>query len=106
MKIQQKRFAALALSLILSGASVGTMAQKVIFPQQQQPGVAAVSVAENEYTLSNELFAAKFIKNDGKLIFGGCEELGLQAGTELFKVQLANGTEILASEFTLGEVRT
>ena len=82
------------------------MAQKVIFPQQQQPGVAAVSVAENEYTLSNELFAAKFIKNDGKLIFGGCEELGLQAGTELFKVQLANGTEILASEFTLGEVRT
>ena len=83
------------------------MAQSVIFPQEQQPGVAAVSNTENVYTLSNNLFAANFVKENGTLMFGGCSELGLQAGSELFTVQLANGTVIPASEFTLvGEVKT
>ena len=81
------------------------MAQSVIFPQEQQPGVAAVSNTENVYTLSNNLFAANFVKENGTLMFGGCSELGLQAGAELFKVQLRDGSEILASEFTLGEVK-
>ena len=82
-------------------------AQKVIFPQEKQPGTAAISVNGNEYSVSNDLFTAKFIKNDGKLFFNGCSELGLLPGSELFTVQLADGTVIPASEFTIdGEVTT
>ena len=105
MKIKLRTVAALAFSLLLSGTPLCTMAQSVIFPQEQQPGVAAVSNTENVYTLSNNLFAANFVKENGTLMFGGCSELGLQAGAELFKVQLRDGSEILASEFTLGEVK-
>ena len=80
-------------------------AQSVIFPQEQQPGRAVADVEGGEYTIGNDLFTAKFVTNDaGDLVFGGCEELGLMAGNELFKVQLQNGTEILASEFTMGDV--
>ena len=81
-------------------------AQKVIFPQEKQPGTAVVNTSENEYSLSNELFTAKFVKEDGKLFFGGSEELGLIAGSEIFKVTLGDGTEIPASEFTLGAITT
>ena len=81
-------------------------AQQVIFPQQQQAGVAVVSVADNVYTLKNDLFSANFVKADGKLTFGGSEALGLVAGSEIFKITLADGTELPASAFTLGEVVT
>ena len=81
-------------------------AQKVIFPQEKQPGTAAVAVSGNEYAVSNDLFTARFIKNDGKLLFNGCDELGLLPGSELFTVQLANGTVIPASEFVLGDITT
>ena len=80
-------------------------AQSVIFPQEQQPGRAVADVEDGEYTIGNDLFTAKFVKADGKLTFGGCEELGLIAGSEIFKVTLGDGTEIPASEFTLGEVK-
>ena len=96
--------AALLSFVILCPSSVS--AQKVIFPQEKQPGAAAVSVNGNEYAVSNDLFTAKFIKNDGKLLFNGCSELGLLPGSELFTVQLANGAVIPASEFVLGEVAT
>ncbi|MBR6483288.1 MAG: hypothetical protein IKT26_08710, partial [Bacteroidaceae bacterium] len=76
-------------------------AQAVIFPQEKQAGTAVVKEVVDGYTIGNDLFIAKFVKADGKITFGGCEELGLIAGSEIFKVQLANGTEIPASEFTL-----
>jgi len=81
-------------------------AQAVIFPQEEQPGKATVSVADGVYTIGNDLFSAKFIHADGDLTFGGCEAMGLMAGGEVFKVQLADGTEIPASEFTLGNITT
>ncbi len=82
-------------------------AQAVIFPQEQQPGKAVVEEVTDGYTIGNDLFIAKFVKADGKLTFGGCEKLGLMAGTEIFKVVLGDGTEIPASEFTLvGDVVT
>ena len=82
-------------------------AQAVIFPQEQQPGKAVVEEVTDGYTIGNDLFIAKFVKADGKLTFGGCEELGLMAGTEIFKVVLGDGTEIPASAFTLvGDVVT
>ena len=95
--------------LLLIGAMMfasDTFAQKVIFPQQEQPGIAEVSETGGVYTLSNGLFSASFIKEEGKLMFHGCEELGLLPGTEIFEVKLADGTVIPASEFTLGEVTT
>ncbi len=82
----------------------GAYSQAVMFPQEKQPGTASLSEENGIYTISNDLFAAQFKKENGKLLFNGCTELGLLAGTELFTVQLADGTEIPASAFTLGEV--
>ena len=93
-----------ALSLLLCLSCTTLCAQKVIFPQQQQAGSAKVETVDDGYTIGNDLFTAKFVKADGKLTFGGCEELGLIAGSEIFKVQLGDGTEIPASAFTLGDV--
>lgn len=99
MNLICKRFLAAAMLLLFMCS--GAFAQAVLFPQEEQPGTACVSVEEGVYSLSNDLFAAKFILADGTLKFNGCEELGLLAGTEIFKVQLADGTEIPASQFTL-----
>ena len=104
MNLKQIQRSVLSLLLCLSGTTM--TAQQVIFPQQQQAGVAVVSVADNVYTLKNDLFAAQFVKADGTLTFGGSEALGLVAGSEIFKVTLADGTELPASAFTLGEVVT
>ena len=94
------------LCLMMAVAYQSVWAQAVIFPQKQQPGTAEVRENAGVYTISNELFSAQFIKTEeGKLFFDGCDALGLIAGSEIFKVQLADGTEIPASEFTLkGEV--
>ncbi|MEE0805633.1 MAG: hypothetical protein U0L77_09480, partial [Prevotellamassilia sp.] len=104
MNLKQLQRGALSLLLCLSGTSL--WAQSVIFPQVQQPGTAVVSVADNTYTLKNDLFTVNFVKGDGTLTFGGCETLGLLAGTEIFKVELRDGTEIPASQFTMGDVVT
>ena len=105
MKFSRSLLTALLLSFAMLCPSV-MQAQKVIFPQEKQPGTAAVAVNGNEYSISNALFTAKFIKNEGKLTFGGSEELGLIAGSEIFKVTLGDGTEVPASGFTLGDVTT
>lgn len=81
-------------------------AQAVIFPQAQQPGTAKVETVSDGYTIGNDLFTVKFVKADGKLTFGGSEALGLIAGSEIFKVQLKDGTEMTASEFTMTSVTT
>lgn len=81
-------------------------AQAVIFPQAQQAGVAQVSSVDNVYTLSNDLLSASFRVANGTLVFDGCEAMGLKAGTELFRIVLGNGTEVAASEMTMGEVTT
>ena len=80
MKSVFKRFFSVAMVLLLVCAQA--QAQAVIFPQEKQPGTAVVSVNGNEYSVSNDLFTAKFIKNDGKLLFNGCSELGLLPGSE------------------------
>ena len=102
-----KSFRTFLTAVLLLLCPLAMTAQKVIFPQEKQPGVAAVSVSGNEYSVSNDLFTAKFIKDDGKLFFNGCSELGLLPGSELFTVQLGDGTVIPASEFTIdGNVTT
>jgi len=93
--------------LLLLSISSSIKAQSVIFPQEQQPGSAVAEVSEdgNTFTLSNDLFSASFLRQDGSLRFGGSESLGLQAGTEIFSLRLADGTEVNASEMALGDVQ-
>ena len=93
-------FILIVLGLILMTAQ----AQSVIFPQEQQAGVATSSVNDGTYTLSNDLLSASFIYADGTLAFGGCEALGLKAGGDLFSIRLGSGTEVASSVMTLGEV--
>ena len=78
--------------------------QAVIFPQAQQPGIAYASHADNVFTLSNNLLSASFRLTDGKLLFDGCAAMGLDAGSELFRIVLGDGTEVAASQMTMGEV--
>ena len=86
------------------GSGQGIIAQKVIFPQQQQASIASLIVDNGTYTLKNSLLSAQFIEKGGKLIFGGCEEMNLKAGTDLFKVVLGDGTAFTSSGMTLVSV--
>lgn len=95
----------LAMAALLLGGTAAR-AQSVIFPQEQQPGTAVLTEAEGSYTLANDLFEATFVCDDGRLTFGGCPQMNLTGGTELFKIRLQNGTEVPASEMTLTDVRT
>lgn len=94
------------IALTLALVSASSWAQAVIFPQEQQPGDARIELNGSEYTLANDLLTAKYILNDGKLIFGGCPELGLAPGTELFKVVLGDGTEIPASQMQMSDLQS
>ena len=113
--MRKQSFFKFVLGLVMALVCQSTWAQAVIFPQEQQPGTANVEIVGTDlsegtdtiYTIGNELFTAKFVKADGKLTFGGCEKLGLIAGSEIFKVVLGDGTELPASAFTLvGDVVT
>ncbi|MBR6140842.1 MAG: hypothetical protein IKQ37_03635 [Bacteroidaceae bacterium] len=75
--------------------------QSVIFPQEQQAGVATSSVVGATYTLGNDLLSASFVLSDGKLTFGGCEAMGLKPSEDLFSIRLGNGTEVKSSAMTL-----
>ena len=106
MKRNYRKWLLPCLFLALITLSQSIMAQAVIFPQKEQPGTAKVKAKKGEYTLSNKLFSAKFVEKDGKLTFAGSSELGLLPDTELFKIRLADGKEVLASDMKMGEVRT
>ena len=97
-----------ALAWLLSSLGLGTpqtaQAQAVIFPQETQPGQANLTEVTGTYTLSNDLFSASFVKADGKLTFGGCAAMDLQAEENLFKIKLQNNDEVGSSAMTLGTV--
>lgn len=96
----------LALTLIMPlTLCMGSWAQAVIFPQKKQPGVAKITQKSNSYQLANKVLKASFINTGGKLYFNGCSGLGLQPGTELFKVLLGDGKTITASEMKLEDVK-
>lgn len=81
-------------------------AQKVVFPQKEQAGEAAVMVSSDTYVLKNNLLTATFKKQGQSLVFGGCPQLNLEEGSELFELQLDEGgkTLVKASELELKEV--
>lgn len=82
-------------------------AQSVIFPQERQAGSAVLTQAAGRYTLQNDLFRASFKRQGNSLIFDGCPEMNLEAGSELFELRLGDGSSVVkASEMALvGEVR-
>ncbi len=94
-----------ALCLILGLAPFAAGAQSVIYPGPVQPGVASVSEADGTYTLSNDLLSASFVKQGRTLVFGGCEAMNLNPGTELFVINLGNGTSLPASAMTMTSVK-
>ena len=96
----------LLFCFFVAAFSFSASAQKVAFPQQQQPGTAVVSDDGGVFTLSNDLFSASFRESGGTLLFDGCAEMGLNAGTELFSITLGSGTVVNASQMTLGSVTT
>lgn len=93
------------LTLMVALVAMQAWGQAVIFPQEQQAGIATSSVSAGTYTLSNDLLSATFIHADGQLSFGGCEAMGLQPGNELFSIRLGNGTEVASSAMTLNDVQ-
>lgn len=81
------------------------MAQEVVFPQAKQAGIASLSQKQGTYTLKNNLLTAKFIQKGDKILFGGCKEMNLKPGTELFKVVLGDGSSFYASDMTLINIK-
>lgn len=82
-----------------------SMAQNVIFPQAKQAGIATLAKKQGTYTLKNNLLTAKFIQKGDKVLFGGCKEMNLKPGTELFKVVLGDGTSFNASDMNLINIK-
>ena len=77
-------------------------AQSVIFPQTQQAGTALLEHSGSNFVLKNQLLTATFTLQGQQLRFGGCPEMDLKAGTELFELRLGNGSQVIkSSEMTL-----
>lgn len=100
----RKKLIGATICCFIVGGGQGLVAQKVIFPQQQQASTASLVVGDGTYILKNNLLSARFVKDGDKLIFGGCEEMNLKAGTDLFKVVLGDGTSFTSSDMTLVSV--
>lgn len=87
------------------GTTPNAMAQAVIFPQAEQPGIALAYQDGDIYEIANDLLKAKFLVKDGKITFQGCEAMNLLPNSEIFTIKLANGSVTPASAMKLGEVR-
>lgn len=94
------------MAACLCAVPAGLRAQAVVFPQARQAGVATAAEAQGDdaWTLGNDLFEARFVRQGGTLLFGGCEAMNLKGGSELFRVVLADGTAFTSSDMTLGSV--
>lgn len=96
------------VAVLLGMLTAGTAAaQSVIFPQETQPGVAYAnpSADYSTLTLSNNLLSASFTNKDGKVLFGGCRQLGFSGGTELFTIIFQDSTAVPASTFNATDWR-
>ncbi len=103
MKNITTKLTQITLVLWLSISSVG-FAQTVKYPSETQPETANISQSAEGWTFSNNLFSASYTLEDGKLLFGGSNDLHLKAGTEIFEIVLGNGTKVKASEMTWSNI--
>ena len=99
------RYIILSVLCVLQAGTVS--AQSVIFPQEKQPGRADVtsSASGTTLTLSNDLLSASYTNESGKVLFGGCSQLGFAAGTELFTIVFQDSTAVPASSFKVSDWR-
>ena len=100
-----KKWLKFAAFSALLGFAPEALAQAVIFPQVEKPGVALAEKQGEVFTIKNNLLTASFEKVGGKLIFKGCPELNLLGCDEVFHITLKDGSVVVpASQMTLGEV--
>lgn len=98
----------MAAALLPTALVAQTSYTAVVYPSQQATaGTARLSDNGTTYTLSNDLFSASFVHQDGRLTFGGCPEMNLKASETLFSVALGNGSKVVNSQdMTLESVST
>ncbi len=93
-----------ALGCMLAGMPTVAQAQKVVFPQQKQAGVATLKQDAKSFTLANSLLQASYSVVDGTLRFNGCEAMNLMPSADLFRIRLADCTEFASSDMKLVSV--
>ena len=94
------------LGAVLLGVTLGSLpiavdAQRVVFPQQKQAGMAALGVNAQKFTLSNRLLEASYSVVDGRLRFDGCEAMNLLPTDDLFSIRLGDCTEFSSADMRL-----
>ncbi len=92
------------LGCVLAATPTTTLAQKVVYPQQKQAGLATLKSNQSNFTLSNDLLQASYSIVDGTLRFNGCEAMDLMPTTDLFRIRLADCTEFSSSDMKLVSV--
>ncbi len=86
------------------GMSLPANAQKVVFPQQKQAGMAVLKANAKKYVLENSLLQASWSVKSGQLQFDGCKAMDLLPSADLFRIKLADGTEFSSSQMKLESV--
>lgn len=105
----QQKYIKLSYVDKLQDASTEENNTVVVFPQTNKPGaanlVSTTSGTTTSYSFYNSLFNAHFIKANNTLTFGGCSQMNLNGGTDLFKLSFGTGTDVVtSSQMTLGDV--
>ncbi len=85
------------LSLLILSISI-TQAETVKYPSLTQPGTAQLAQQNSTWVFSNKLFTASYLVENKQLLFLGSPELSIDGGTELFQIELGNGTKVKASQ--------
>ncbi len=103
-KYIQKIFCNAFVCCLLGGMSMPVNAQRVVFPQQKQAGMARLKASSKKFVLENSLLQASYSVRNGQLRFDGCEAMSLMPSAELFRIRLADCTEFASSDMKLVSV--
>ncbi len=71
-------------------------AATVQFPSQTQAGEAQLSKQGSVWKFTNNLFTVSYELENSQLKFLGSPEMNIEGGTELFYIELGNGTKVNA----------
>lgn len=108
MKRMNKKYTGIlcsaALGCLIGGLPMSANAQRVVFPQAKQAGVAKLDASANKYVLGNDLLHVSYSVNNGALRFDGCQEMDLLPSDVLFRVRLADCTEFTSLDMKLENV--